>query len=267
METDSVSALKELVASDDIVLTPPQADDDSFIITYAADHNGFVVSNDMFRNHIAAQTPEARPHARAWVKSRVIPYTFVGREFVPDPHSMRRLLAAAAQHHHRTPPIHLAHTTSTPPLGVASAAAAVTRGGHPGYPATRTGTGRTHATSSSPSATLTPPHGTSHSVRVASTAHSHAHAVTPHATKAHTSAPSTSHTTHVSREARPKQDRKGKDAKVFIVGHVKRLLQPAYTSNIVDKDTFKAIAKMVSDQFVTQFREYACVRPKATVGT
>lgn len=45
--------LAALVAEDRVVLTPPQAHDDFYVIDYAVKHDGFVVTNDMFRDHVA----------------------------------------------------------------------------------------------------------------------------------------------------------------------------------------------------------------------
>ncbi|RHY91534.1 hypothetical protein DYB37_006147 [Aphanomyces astaci] len=56
MELDQkaeMAAVQELVLLEKVVLTPPQAHDDLFIIDYAMKHDGFVVTNDMFRDHVA----------------------------------------------------------------------------------------------------------------------------------------------------------------------------------------------------------------------
>ncbi|RHY09206.1 hypothetical protein DYB30_007060 [Aphanomyces astaci] len=56
MELDQkaeMAAVQELVLLEKVVLTPPQAHDDLFIIDYAIKHDGFVVTNDMFRDHVA----------------------------------------------------------------------------------------------------------------------------------------------------------------------------------------------------------------------
>ncbi|CAK4716535.1 unnamed protein product [Aphanomyces euteiches] len=58
MELDQkfeMSLIQQLVLAEKVVLTPPQAHDDLFIIDYAMKHNGFVVTNDMFRDHVATK--------------------------------------------------------------------------------------------------------------------------------------------------------------------------------------------------------------------
>ena len=73
--------LSRLVAVDAVVLTPPQDADDRYILWYAFERDGFVVSNDMFRDH-AADSPELS----AFIAERVISFAFVGaEEFVPNP--------------------------------------------------------------------------------------------------------------------------------------------------------------------------------------
>ncbi|RHY28729.1 hypothetical protein DYB32_005749 [Aphanomyces invadans] len=56
MELDQKSEMalvQQLVLAEKVVLTPPQAHDDLFIIDYAMKHDGFVLTNDMFRDHMA----------------------------------------------------------------------------------------------------------------------------------------------------------------------------------------------------------------------
>lgn len=99
--TDDVVALEELVKSEDVVLSmfvalprwacsthspnivfsrtctaaPPQTDDDSYCVSYARQHDGFVVSNDMFRDQLerCADAQQRRTLA-IWLQDRVIPY-------------------------------------------------------------------------------------------------------------------------------------------------------------------------------------------------
>ena len=46
---DDVQLLNDLVAEGLVVGTPPQDYDDSYCLTYARKHDGFVVSNDLYR--------------------------------------------------------------------------------------------------------------------------------------------------------------------------------------------------------------------------
>lgn len=84
--------IKTMVDQKLIVLTPAQAHDDHFIIGYAKERDGFVVTNDMFRDHIAKANDSTEQEAiRTWCAERIIPYTFVGQEFVPEPSKMTNL--------------------------------------------------------------------------------------------------------------------------------------------------------------------------------
>jgi hypothetical protein len=66
--------------------TPPQAYDDSFSIRHAKERGGYVVSNDLFRDHIAEQATRAeKEEARRWLKTHVISFCFCGDEFLPNP--------------------------------------------------------------------------------------------------------------------------------------------------------------------------------------
>lgn len=53
METDDWTLLNELVQKDHVILTPSQAHDDFYVIDYAVKYDGFIVTNDMFRDHVA----------------------------------------------------------------------------------------------------------------------------------------------------------------------------------------------------------------------
>lgn len=56
---------------------------------YAQQHGGCVVTNDMYRDHVAsfdkAGDRSTRDAQRAWTKTHLISYTFVGDEFLPNP--------------------------------------------------------------------------------------------------------------------------------------------------------------------------------------
>ncbi|KAF0692416.1 Aste57867_16510 [Aphanomyces stellatus] len=89
----SKAKLTALVDQDKLVLTPPQAHDDFYVIDYATKHDGFVVSNDMFRDHVMNQRRfNGQTLTTAWVKSRCIDFTFVGLEFLPNSQLMDKVL-------------------------------------------------------------------------------------------------------------------------------------------------------------------------------
>ncbi|POM79569.1 Hypothetical protein PHPALM_2721 [Phytophthora palmivora] len=49
---DDVALLERLMLKGVLIPTPPQDYDDSYSIHYAGLHNGYVVTNDLFRDHI-----------------------------------------------------------------------------------------------------------------------------------------------------------------------------------------------------------------------
>jgi hypothetical protein len=69
---DNVTLLQELVAKGVIIPTPPQDYDDSYCITYAKQRDAFIVTNDLFRDHLqqmptsSAALVAARNDERAW---------------------------------------------------------------------------------------------------------------------------------------------------------------------------------------------------------
>ena len=53
MEKSDRTLLNELVHKDYVVLTPSQSHDDFYVIDYAVKYDGFIVTNDMFRDHVS----------------------------------------------------------------------------------------------------------------------------------------------------------------------------------------------------------------------
>ncbi|KDO27176.1 hypothetical protein SPRG_07424 [Saprolegnia parasitica CBS 223.65] len=91
----SQEKVRALVAEGKLVLTPPQAHDDYYVIDYAIKHDGFVVTNDMFRDHCMQKR---RFHGQVltstWVKSHCIDFTFVVDEFLPNSQLMDKVQRA-----------------------------------------------------------------------------------------------------------------------------------------------------------------------------
>jgi len=83
---NDVKLLRDLVSQGLLIGTPPQDYDDSYCIRYAQSHGGYVVTNDMYRDHVSAiKDRQTRETQRNWTKSHLISYTFVGDEFLPNP--------------------------------------------------------------------------------------------------------------------------------------------------------------------------------------
>jgi len=83
---DNLPQLMELVEQGRVVLTPAQDYDDSYCIEYAKNHNGFIVTNDRYNDHIEKQ-PSEREKAvdRKFIRDHSISFTFIRDEFMPNP--------------------------------------------------------------------------------------------------------------------------------------------------------------------------------------
>ncbi|OQS07212.1 hypothetical protein THRCLA_00778 [Thraustotheca clavata] len=89
----SKEKLQTLIDDEKLVLTPPQAHDDYYVIDYAMKHNGYVVTNDMFRDHVMNKRRfNGEVLTTAWVKAHCIDFTFVGTEFLPNSQLMDVIL-------------------------------------------------------------------------------------------------------------------------------------------------------------------------------
>ncbi|CAN0388971.1 unnamed protein product [Discosporangium mesarthrocarpum] len=85
---DDVALLQGLTEDGLLVATPPQDYDDSYCIKYAMAREGYVVTNDLYRDHVKGLEGKGRKKAEAarrWIKQRSISFTFVGDEFFPNP--------------------------------------------------------------------------------------------------------------------------------------------------------------------------------------
>jgi hypothetical protein len=83
-----VSLLNRLAEKSFIIKTPPQDYDDSYCIQYAKKMNGFIVTNDKFRDYLKKLegTPSKKKES-TWLKEHIISYTFKESEFLPNPDS------------------------------------------------------------------------------------------------------------------------------------------------------------------------------------
>ena len=98
METEDWTKLNALVESRRISPVPPGDNDDVYILSYARRRNGFVVSNDFFRDHIAKIEVESlRRSMQMWIRESRCQYTFVRDEFVLYPQCKLYPLVMVAQ--------------------------------------------------------------------------------------------------------------------------------------------------------------------------
>ncbi|KAI9996287.1 hypothetical protein PInf_013670 [Phytophthora infestans] len=84
---DDVALLERLMHKGVLIPTPPQDYDDSYTIQYAGLHSGYVVTNDLFRDHIVnmAGPRERKVAMRAWLRTHQISYSWIRNEFLPNP--------------------------------------------------------------------------------------------------------------------------------------------------------------------------------------
>lgn len=80
---DNIQSLVELASQGYLVTVPPQDYDDSYIIRYAQEHDGIIVSTDLYRDYIKKAQNVAT--AKKWIRSHLISFTFVKDEFLPNP--------------------------------------------------------------------------------------------------------------------------------------------------------------------------------------
>lgn len=98
---DDIAMLRAMVHEGVLVPTPPQDYDDSYCIQYAGLHNGCVVTNDLFRDHVQnMEGPRERKEAmRTWLKAHQISFTWVRNEFLPNPDFRCVVLVSSVTEH------------------------------------------------------------------------------------------------------------------------------------------------------------------------
>ena len=85
---DDVPLLRRLEREQRLVLTPPQDYDDSYCITLARSKPpACIVTNDMYREYVEAETKRgrSRKEAEEWRRRHLISFTFLQDEFLPNP--------------------------------------------------------------------------------------------------------------------------------------------------------------------------------------
>jgi hypothetical protein len=82
----NIPLIMELIEKGQVVLTPPQDYDDSYTIDYAMKHDGCIVSNDRYWDHIEQKADlgkKAKKETLRWIREHLISFTFVRDEFMP----------------------------------------------------------------------------------------------------------------------------------------------------------------------------------------
>lgn len=119
--------LESLVKEHVISLVPAVDSDDAYILNFARENNGFVISNDLYRDHIASlPVASVQLSMHVWLQENRCGYTFAGQQFVLNPcsaltfalqkHSLLRdLQSEAAGSQHLSAVHRLLHAESTLP--------------------------------------------------------------------------------------------------------------------------------------------------------
>lgn len=89
MQTDNLDIVHQLISNGSVSIVPSGDPDDIYIIRYAKDNNGFIVSNDFFTDHIKNMDNHSSQQSMFhWILENRCGYTFVSnQEFMPNPAS------------------------------------------------------------------------------------------------------------------------------------------------------------------------------------
>lgn len=87
MQTNEWEIIDTLVSLGTLIIVPAGDSDDEYIITYARLHNGFVVSNDFYSDHVfKLQEPSIRASCKLWLTLRRCSFVFTSEyEFMLKP--------------------------------------------------------------------------------------------------------------------------------------------------------------------------------------
>ena len=88
MMTEDIDKLESMIKECRISIVPAGDDDDAYILSYAREHHGYILSNDLYNNHIASiENKHVRDIIRSYLNEFRIGYTFVNDTFYLNPAS------------------------------------------------------------------------------------------------------------------------------------------------------------------------------------
>jgi hypothetical protein len=106
MQTDDVALLTQLMGSGLLTIVPTGDSDDAYILNYARENNGFVVSNDLFHDHMRAlaAVESVRSSLQCWLQEHRCGYAFSAKgEFLVNPASaLSRVVQQYVQYRYRS---------------------------------------------------------------------------------------------------------------------------------------------------------------------
>ena len=88
MMTEDIDKLESMIKECRISIVPAGDDDDAYILSYAREHHGYILSNDLYNNHVASiENKHVRDIIRNYLNEFRIGYTFVNDTFYLNPAS------------------------------------------------------------------------------------------------------------------------------------------------------------------------------------
>ena len=86
MMTEDIDKLESMIKECRISIVPAGDDDDAYILSYAREHQGYILSNDLYNNHLASiENKHVRDIIRNYLNEFRIGYTFVNEAFILTP--------------------------------------------------------------------------------------------------------------------------------------------------------------------------------------
>lgn len=105
MRTDDLENLESMVQSGNVSVVPAGDSDDAYILNYARSHHGYIISNDMFLDHIRDISNDSiQLSMKVYLNQYRCGYTFVHKEFYPNPASALALMLNNVSAHSKLQP-------------------------------------------------------------------------------------------------------------------------------------------------------------------
>tara|TARA_B100001758_G_scaffold180025_1_gene156756 strand:+ start:206 stop:1690 length:1485 start_codon:yes stop_codon:yes gene_type:complete len=92
----NIEFFEEEIPLQDRIRIPPDADDDSYFISWAMNKDAFLVSNDLLRDHRERLKGEELEKFNSWSKNSRCGFIFVDNEFIVDPNFQAPEIVAVA---------------------------------------------------------------------------------------------------------------------------------------------------------------------------
>lgn len=91
----NIEYFEKNIPIEDRIRIPPDADDDSYFISWAIMKDGILVSNDLLRDHRKRMKGEELEKFNSWIENGRCGYIFVDNEFIVDPNFQSQEITTA----------------------------------------------------------------------------------------------------------------------------------------------------------------------------